>query len=823
MEKKFKYDAFISYRHADLDKFVAENLHRELETFRLPKSIAKKRPGQKNRIERVFRDREELPLTSDINDPIMTALRDSEYLVVICSPRLRESMWCKKEIETFVALRGREHVMAVLIEGEPLQSFPDELLFRTEKRVRPDGIEEEIRIPVEPLAADVRGKTKKEVKKLIPSEVQRLCAGMFHLNYDDIRQRHREQKMKRILTASLIGGAICLAFGIYSTATALRIHSQNKKIEAQSVEIQAQADEIQLQNEELLLKQALSLAELAEQYLEAGDRRSAIETAQEALTESDGIELPYTPEAQYILNESVRAYDIGVSMKAEYQLETAGRIEDVKYSPDGDCLAIYDNTYTITIFDLKEKELVTIIGSHLYDLAGSYGFTFLGEDRFVYIDKDNNVCILDLASRELLKEIPMQQATEVVTDAAGKYIAVGQWNDTYVILDGNSYEELGVTPDFNSGYYVDGPYISEDGIMACAYSEKTEDISARDRFHLYFVDLKTMESISSYDMGYMRLEDLAFKDGVAYASLSETDEMYTTSNAHAAAIDIQSGNVIWEIVQEGYWADQISVPYNEGGTDLLFTTTESVSMINMETGQKSFTTNCDTEVRSISRYANDNDYLVYFADGSCSFVSKDLGYSMDVSYKCECKTMNNSFIVDSNYGVAVVERNDNMVTVYTYKQGPDVAEIEREVSIPEGYEIIIGDEAKAIVQSYRLDNADYVLELYYSPDQKYCFITYWDHKFVIYDVEAKQTVNTMEFAYPTEMCIGADEDGYTYLTGFYGVYVLNTDMKPVMFIENAVDVDLENKKVYLNWIDSSYEAPLYSVEDLLEIAENYNS
>ncbi len=32
--KEYKYDAFISYRHCDLDKFVAENLHKALETYR---------------------------------------------------------------------------------------------------------------------------------------------------------------------------------------------------------------------------------------------------------------------------------------------------------------------------------------------------------------------------------------------------------------------------------------------------------------------------------------------------------------------------------------------------------------------------------------------------------------------------------------------------------------------------------------------------------------------------------------------------------------------------------------------------------------------
>ena len=38
-EKQYKYDAFISYRHCDLDKFVAENLHKILETYELPNNI----------------------------------------------------------------------------------------------------------------------------------------------------------------------------------------------------------------------------------------------------------------------------------------------------------------------------------------------------------------------------------------------------------------------------------------------------------------------------------------------------------------------------------------------------------------------------------------------------------------------------------------------------------------------------------------------------------------------------------------------------------------------------------------------------------------
>ena len=34
-----KYDAFISYRHCESDKFVAEQLHKQLESFKIPKSV----------------------------------------------------------------------------------------------------------------------------------------------------------------------------------------------------------------------------------------------------------------------------------------------------------------------------------------------------------------------------------------------------------------------------------------------------------------------------------------------------------------------------------------------------------------------------------------------------------------------------------------------------------------------------------------------------------------------------------------------------------------------------------------------------------------
>ncbi len=118
MSETFRYDAFISYRHCELDSFISENLHKKLENFKLPKSVIKKTSPSKTKIERVFRDEAELPLSNNLSDPISEALANSEFLIVICTPNLPKSEWCKKEIETFVQLHDRKHVLLVLADGE---------------------------------------------------------------------------------------------------------------------------------------------------------------------------------------------------------------------------------------------------------------------------------------------------------------------------------------------------------------------------------------------------------------------------------------------------------------------------------------------------------------------------------------------------------------------------------------------------------------------------------------------------------------------------------------------------------------------------------
>lgn len=250
IENGMRYDAFISYRHTEPDSYVAQTLHKCLESFKLPSSLVRQkeeeqrqRTGEntvalKTRIHRVFRDREELPLVSNLADPITEALEQSEFLIVICSSRLNESMWCRKEIETFIQMHDREHVLAVLVEGEPETSFPEELLYREEEELQPDGSVVYKKVPVEPLAADVRGRTHREIRKKLKSELLRLAAPMFDCSYDDLRQRHKEQKMRKTILTSVSVSAVCLLIGLVSTIMALKIQHQSEQIRDQSEQIE---------------------------------------------------------------------------------------------------------------------------------------------------------------------------------------------------------------------------------------------------------------------------------------------------------------------------------------------------------------------------------------------------------------------------------------------------------------------------------------------------------------------------------------------------------------------------------------------------------
>lgn len=212
--KKYKYVAFISYRHIQPDFEIATQIHKGIENFKVPKELD---PEGKYKEMRVFRDREELT-TKDLSDSLDEALRDSEYLIIVCSKRTPYSPWCTREVREFKKYHDDTKIIPVLIEGEPYESFNEELQ-NLKSIVVDDKGEEEIK-ELELLAADLRpeevkrldfvgyehlessNKKKMEslqsesIKILKQSEIYRIMATILGVNFGDLKQRHKEKDLE---------------------------------------------------------------------------------------------------------------------------------------------------------------------------------------------------------------------------------------------------------------------------------------------------------------------------------------------------------------------------------------------------------------------------------------------------------------------------------------------------------------------------------------------------------------------------------------------------------------------------------------------------
>ena len=386
-----RYDAFISYRHSELDMEIAKKLHKGLETFKLPASVRKK--YGKKRIERVFRDQEELPIGSDLDDNITAALADSEFLIVICSPRTPKSVWVLKEIETFIKLHDRDHVLAILIEGEPNESFPSLLLTDDEGR------------PVEPLAADVRGETAKERNKKFKTELMRLVAPLVGCEYDDLKQRHRERIIKRnvgIAAAALLTiAAIGIAFGLFNAKVAREMEELANRNADLALEKSNLAGQIFVQLQETQKNQSRFYAERSLSLLAEGKREAAVLTAMEGLPRSDQDDRPYVPENEYALSQALHVYDDGKNLDHDRLLSHEQIVTDIRSCADGKYLVSTDRSENVYVWDTGTWEKKIMIPAKVNDYYLESVEDAFADENGVYITTSDSFTAYDFSGKEL--------------------------------------------------------------------------------------------------------------------------------------------------------------------------------------------------------------------------------------------------------------------------------------------------------------------------------------------------------------------------------------------------------------------------------------
>ena len=272
---------------------------------------------------------------------IEEAIANSENLIVICSKRTSLSPWCRKEVQLFKKIHGANNIIPILIEGEPDESFIDELKNLKATFINSENVEEEKNIEL--LAADIRPDevkspsfkgyeilqnskdpklnelTKKSLDILKKSEIYRIVASMLNVNYGDLKLRHQERYLKRIIYTSVAASIAMLIFVVSVTTLYLKsVVSERKANEQSSLMTLNMANEANLQGNRML--GVLIAQEAMKNVSPKMEKYNKLEAQYENILNNSLITLPFSN--QFILPTESEAASFGISSDSKWLISS---------------------------------------------------------------------------------------------------------------------------------------------------------------------------------------------------------------------------------------------------------------------------------------------------------------------------------------------------------------------------------------------------------------------------------------------------------------------------------------------------------------------
>lgn len=495
------YNAFISYRHAPLDSKIAEHVQKQLEHFHVPHNL--KSQINHDKITRIFRDKDELPITSDLTETITNALEKSENLIVICSTNTKESMWVRREINTFLKTHTKDKIFTVLCDGEPQDVIPEELLTAEKEILDSNGFPHLINVPVEPLSCDYRLPRSRADKEELP----RLAAGLLGCSYDELQRRRRQYKLRRAAAIVAAAFAGVLAFGGYMLYSKIRIDKAYS---------------------ESLRTRSIYLANESRQLLEDGKRADALQLALAALPADKKDKKPVTAPAIRAISDASGAYksnhglDItpAWNFKCKYAVKTSLASEDLSY------LGALDSAGNIYCWNTESRELVfekacfeepvriDIPNNETFVITYSHKIEAYnipsGKSMWVYKPDTDTT---------LLKSYVQFTVSDVFVYVGGTEIV------KFSLRDGTVRDSYKPKEDtfLNSIY---NPTVSPDG-KKIAYSDDTLATAAEDVVTVHVYDTETKKD-QSFNIKAKYLENMVFVDNNNLCVISTMDFINTS-------------------------------------------------------------------------------------------------------------------------------------------------------------------------------------------------------------------------------------------------------------------------------------------------------
>ncbi len=801
MDKTYKYNAFISYRHNDLDKFVAENLHKLIETYKMPESVIKKYNITDNNFRRVFRDQDELQLSSSLEDPIVEALRESQFLIVICSPRLKESKWCKKEIENFIKLHGRNKILCVLVEGEPQDSFPEILQYQEEKVLTKTGKERNKKVPCEPLAMDVRGKDKKEIYHNLKKELIRVIAPMYNLDYDDIKRRHEEREQKR--KSNILKGITfaSLAFAIYSFVLFSRIYLSNKQLK---------------------YDQAISLVDDAAALYNKDNRSGAILKAYQSLTEYNGNKMPITADGIYTLTRSLGLYNVKESTySAISQLDTNSVLRKVITDNDGKYLLTFDNSRELILWNLEQEKKVKTINNIEEREA-----TFLGEKGFAYItdvDVLNTRIIVNDFNGKTVKEIDGKDyECSLNASKNGKYLEVYCF-DKIDIYETTNYSKVstykvpkGMKILFDDNHHFD----EKEENLVFTIANDDYDYQKKSGITLVTYNIKNNKIISNpkFDVSVIEKIILVDSNAIVLSHKYISEYMY---DMKVINYNFKSGKINYQKLYKGKIPNDIETTISDDKDDrtILISSGENVWTLDYKTGKTKLEEIAVGDVIYIRPYSG--TYLAFTIDGDVVWIkNSDTTHSwitnLGKAGYFNLHLKNYSGFLYTSIGYLGYSTSENRIIIYNKIKNDDYKKIEY---TPREFKDINYVEKNSLKEKYNIQNKGLVSYMFYSDDEKILFVSYQHGILEIYDTETKELLKSLKNMNSLINSFVAKTDDDEYIIKSYNSlgYVLNKDFELITYINELCDY--QDGKYIISLGKDYYEVPKYTQEEI--IAKGY--
>lgn len=384
-ESDYRYWAFISYSHADEAKVAW--IHRMLESYKLPKRLVG-RPTELGAVPRrlfpIFRDKDELPGSSDLGGKLREALKASRNLIVVCSPQAAQSKWVNEEIREFNILGRSDRILCVISKGD-LKAVD------AASRCFPSSLKGE------PLAVDLRdGQSSKRDAKL------RLVAGMVGLSLDELKRRDHQRRVR----TAIIGSVVAVA--LLSSISALTLFGWEQKTVAEARTLAAasvQATEMQ-ENVVEGLDLAIQAMEKSSSAAEARDALMlALEYQRSLLILKHGATVTrasFSADGSLILTcgdePAARIWNAATGTILQEIVAATTEIRDCTFSPDGSMMVTSGGDATLRLWNVASGKLSAALDGHT-DRIATAQFSADG-NRLVSASSDGSVRIWDVATGE---------------------------------------------------------------------------------------------------------------------------------------------------------------------------------------------------------------------------------------------------------------------------------------------------------------------------------------------------------------------------------------------------------------------------------------